>query len=90
MSAAFRAELDQLGLSQSALARRMSELGDPRDVKTILRSVSNWCRGAVAVPGEMWVVIRLLADRPDQPQPAPPTRAHRPATRAPTPPASSP
>jgi hypothetical protein len=63
MSAEFRAELDRLALSQSGLARLMRELGDPRSTPTILRSVSNWCRGAVAVPGEMWVVIRLLADR---------------------------
>jgi hypothetical protein len=65
VSAEFRAELAALGLSQTALARRMRDLGDPRSHLTILRSVSNWCRGAVAVPGEMWVVIRLLAERPD-------------------------
>lgn len=59
----FRAELDRLALSQTALARLMRELGDPRSVPTILRSVSNWCRGVVSVPGEMWVVIRLLAER---------------------------
>lgn len=63
MSAAFRAELDRLALSQSSLAHLMHELGDPRSPPTILRSVSNWCRGVVAVPGEMWVVIRLLAER---------------------------
>jgi hypothetical protein len=63
MSTEFNAELTALGLSQSALARRMHELGDPRSVPTILRSVSNWCRGVVAVPGEMWVVVRLLAER---------------------------
>lgn len=63
MTADFNAQLTALGLSQSALARRMHELGDPRSVPTILRSVSNWSRGFVAVPGEMWVVIRLLADR---------------------------
>lgn len=56
----FRAALDRLGLSQSGLARLMRELGDPRSQPTLLRSVSNWCTGATAVPGEMWVVIRLL------------------------------
>ncbi len=59
----FRAELSALGLSQSGLARLMRELGDPRSHPTLLRSVSNWCRGVVAVPGEMWVVIRLLSER---------------------------
>jgi len=60
---AFRAELARLGLSQSSLARLMRELGDPREAPTILRSVANWCRGVYAVPGEMWVVIRLLGER---------------------------
>jgi hypothetical protein len=59
----FRAELDRLALSQSGLARLMRELGDPREQATLLRSVSNWCRGVVAVPGEMWVVLRLLGER---------------------------
>ncbi len=56
----FREALGRLGLSQSGLARLMRELGDPRSEPTILRSVANWCRGVYAVPGEMWVVIRLL------------------------------
>ena len=38
----------------------MQALGDPRSFSTILRSVSNWCRGEAAVPGEVWVVITLL------------------------------
>lgn len=59
-AAEFRAALGRLGLSQSGLARLMRELGDPRSEPTILRSVANWCRGVYAVPGEMWVVIRLL------------------------------
>ncbi|WP_428483988.1 hypothetical protein [Rhodopila sp.] len=56
----FRNALGRLGLSQSALARVMRQLGDPRGQMTLLRSISNWCRGETAVPGEMWVVIRLL------------------------------
>ena len=56
----FRAALGRLGLSQSGLARLMRGLGDPRSETTILRSVANWSRGVYAVPGEMWVIIRLL------------------------------
>jgi hypothetical protein len=61
--APFRAELARLGLTQSSLARLMRELGDPRDVPAIPRSVANWARGVCAIPGEMWVVIRLLGER---------------------------
>ena len=64
-AADFRASLDRLGFSQSAFAREMQALGDPRSFPTILRSVSNWCRGETAVPGEVWVVITLLG-RPRQ------------------------
>jgi len=56
----FRGALARLGFSQSSFAREMHALGDPRPVPTILRSVSNWCRGESAVPGEAWVVITLL------------------------------
>lgn len=58
--AEFRAALERLGFNQSTFARRLQALGDPRSFQTILRSVSNWCRGAVAVPGEMCVVLTLL------------------------------
>ena len=59
-NAEFRAAIARLGLSQSGLARKMRELGDPRSMSTILRSIANWCRGETGVPGEMWVVITLL------------------------------
>jgi hypothetical protein len=65
----FNVELDMLGLSQSGLARLMKELGDPRSFPTILRSVSNWCRGVTAVPGEAWVMVTLLARDIDVPYP---------------------
>lgn len=61
-AAEFRAALGGLGLSQAGLARRMRELGDPRAQPTLVRSITNWCGGHAAVPGEMWVVVRLLRD----------------------------
>lgn len=63
-AAAFRDAIRQIGLSQSGLARTMRGLGDPRSQPTLLRSISNWCRGKSSVPGEMWVVLRLLHERP--------------------------
>jgi hypothetical protein len=59
----FRAIVDLLGYTQIGLAEQMKELGDTREIPTILRSINNWCRGEYAVPGEMWVVLRLLAER---------------------------
>ena len=57
---ALTAALEKLNLSQSAFTRRLQELGDPRTFPTILRSVSNQCRGATSVSGEMMVIITLL------------------------------
>jgi hypothetical protein len=48
------------GYSQSSLARKLHALGDPRSVPTILRSISNYCRGVTAVPGEMVALLTLL------------------------------
>ena len=59
----FRAEIAQLGYSQSSFAREMRALGDPREVKVILRNIANYCTGATRVPGEMSVILRLLHDR---------------------------
>jgi hypothetical protein len=59
----FRAWLERHSLTQASFARLMRDLGDPRSPATILRSVSNWCRGVTALPGEMCVVTRLLAER---------------------------
>lgn len=45
--------LDDLGLSQTELARRMKDLGDDRDPKNILRSIQRMVAGDIRVSGEM-------------------------------------
>ncbi len=57
---AFKAALAKLDLTQSGFARRMRELGDPRSLATILRTVSAYSSGTHKVPGEMHVILRLL------------------------------
>ena len=59
----FREKLAELGHTQSSFAREMSALGDPRPVSVILRGISRIATGSVAVPGEMRVVLSLLATR---------------------------
>jgi len=56
----FRAALERLGFNQSSFARQLIELGDPRPFATIIRNISNYCRGATSVPGEMCVILYLL------------------------------
>lgn len=56
----FRGEIADLGYTQSSLARRMAALGDTRDPKVILRGISRMATGAVAVSGEMRVILALL------------------------------
>ena len=58
----FAATIKRLGYSQSSLARKMHELGDPRSVPTILRSIANYHRGIHSVPGEMVVLLKLLPE----------------------------
>ena len=58
--AEFRAALERLGFNQSSFARYLIDNGDPRTFRTLLRSVSNWCRGIYPVPGEIHVVLTLL------------------------------
>lgn len=59
----FREWMERRGLNQTSLARLLHELGDPRPVPTILRTIANWARGVTAVPGEMVVITRLLDER---------------------------
>jgi hypothetical protein len=56
----FRARLERLSLSQSALAVRLRDLGDDRSVETILRSIQRMATGDARVSGEMKVILRLL------------------------------
>lgn len=60
----FRACLDRLGLSQGALARLLTELGDPASALTVLRRVERWAQGAARVPGEMVAFLALLERYP--------------------------
>jgi len=59
-TAAFRAALESLELSQRALAGRMRELGDKRDFDAILRSVQRMATADARVSGEMQVIMTLL------------------------------
>lgn len=57
---AFRAGLEELGLSQRALASKMKVLGDGRGFETILRGVQRMATGDARVSGEMQVIMTLL------------------------------
>jgi hypothetical protein len=56
----FRAKLDALGISQSALARLMLARGDDRQMATILRSLSRMASGDARVSGEMRALLGTL------------------------------
>jgi hypothetical protein len=56
----FRKRLAALGFSQTAFARRLVELGDPRSVEQVLRSISNYASGATKVPGFVIVILNLM------------------------------
>ena len=59
-----RAKLAELGLSQTALARRMIELGDDRTEKNILRSIQRMVAGDARVSGEMRALLGLMVQYP--------------------------
>ncbi len=59
----FRQRLSNLGMSQSAFAVRLKQLGDSRSQETILRGVQRMATGEARVSGEMKVLLRLLEDR---------------------------
>lgn len=80
----FRERLAALGFNQSSFARRLIELGDPRSFAAVLRSVANYATGATGVPGEMAVILTLLARDPAVARStAPARRAGRPRKPAP-------
>ena len=56
----FRDTLEELGHSQSSLARLMTGLGDPRPPAVILRSINRMATAQSRVSGEMRVILRLL------------------------------
>lgn len=56
----FRAKLKELGIGQSALARRMIAAEDDRQFSTILRSISRMATGDARVSGEMRALLCVL------------------------------
>jgi hypothetical protein len=56
----FRAALLRLELSQGALARMFTELGDPASPITVRRRVERWAQGASTVPGEVTAFLTIL------------------------------
>ncbi len=64
-AAEFRQALARLDLTQTEFARLMRELGDPRSLGALRRSVSNWRRGVYALPPELSVILGLLPQVPE-------------------------
>jgi hypothetical protein len=56
----FRAALARLGLSQSALARRLIELGAEGEFRSVLRTVQRMAAGESKVSHEMAALLRLM------------------------------
>lgn len=61
----FRAALDDLNLTPTALARLMVHLGDPTDLTSLRRRFHKWISGSSRVPGEMTVLLNLLRQLPE-------------------------
>lgn len=58
---AMRSSIERLALNQSSFAGLLSELGDKRELNSILRSVQRMTNADARVSGEMQVVLTLLA-----------------------------
>lgn len=56
----FRAQLAELGLTQSSFARWLQEHGDDRRLGTILRHVQRMANGEARVSGEMRVILTMM------------------------------
>ncbi len=59
-AASFRSAIEMLDLNQSSFAGLLSELGDNRGLKTILRSIQRMVGVEARVSGEMQVIVTLL------------------------------
>lgn len=59
-SEALRSAIEGLELNQSSFAGLLSELGDKRELKTILRSIQRMANADARVSGEMQVILTLL------------------------------
>jgi hypothetical protein len=56
----FRAELAEIGETQSGLARLMKRCGDDREQGNILRSIQRMAAGDARISGEMRVLLHFL------------------------------
>lgn len=56
----FRAVLEEIGETQSSLARLMKRCGDDRQKATILRNIQRMANGEARVSGEMRVLLHFL------------------------------
>jgi hypothetical protein len=61
----FRTTLAHLEMSQGALARLFTHLGDTAAPVTIRRRVERWAQGAAAIPGEAAAFLNLLVEFPE-------------------------
>jgi hypothetical protein len=59
-AAEMRDRLNELSLNQTNLAQVMTELGDSREMKTILRSIQRMAGREARLSGEMQVILALL------------------------------
>jgi hypothetical protein len=57
---ALRASIESMSMNQSSFAGHLSELGDKRELKTILRSIQRMASADARVSGEMQVILTLL------------------------------
>lgn len=56
----FRAMLEEIGETQSSLARLMHRKGDDRQPATILRTIQRMACGEARVSGEMRVILTMM------------------------------
>jgi hypothetical protein len=62
----FRAALEELGETQSSLARLMHRKGDDRKLNTILRTIQRMATGDARVSGEMRVILTMMQRAKDR------------------------
>lgn len=56
----FKAMLEEIGETQSSLARLMHRKGDDRQPTTILRTIQRMASGEARVSGEMRVILTMM------------------------------
>jgi hypothetical protein len=61
-AAFFRAALQEIGETQTSLARLLKRGGDDRRPSTILRTIQRMALGEARVSGEMRFILKMLAE----------------------------